>query len=265
MYENLPCVYTTSEVMNMEEPRNETMERFRTFLQNNGFYLVLVLCLLAIGATIALLALPKEEEKQAENVPESDPIVIVGQSNDERLSEVLNRPKSTPTPVPTLPPLVTPKPVVTLEPTAEPTAKPRTGTSKAAPPVAGEIIFEYAIDKLLYSVTLDQWTTHPAVDIAAKEGTPVKCVFSGTVEQVKKDDALGYSVRVSHANGRATLYACLGEDVRVKVGDRVSAGDVIGTVGKSAISECALPAHLHFALFVDGTPKDPAKYVRLGK
>ena len=248
----------------MEESRNETTERFRTFLQNNGFYLVLVLCLLAIGATVALLAIPKDAEQQAEATPQSDPIVIVGQSNDERLEEVLNKPKQTATPMPTLPPLRTPTPTATVIPTAVPTTKPVSGTSKVAPPVDGEVIFGYAIDKLLYSVTLDQWTTHPAVDIAAKEGTPVKCVFSGTVESVKKDDTLGFTVRVQHANGKTTLYANLGEDVRVAAGDRVSAGDVIGSVGTSAISECALSPHLHFAVFVDGTPKDPAKYVRLG-
>ena len=248
----------------MEESRNETTERFRTFLQNNGFYLVLVLCLLAIGATVALLAIPKDAEQQAEATPQSDPIVIVGQSNDERLEEVLNKPKQTATPMPTLSPLRTPTSTATVIPTAVPTTKPVSGTSKVAPPVDGEVIFGYAIDKLLYSVTLDQWTTHPAVDIAAKEGTPVKCVFSGTVESVKKDDTLGFTVRVQHANGKTTLYANLGEDVRVAAGDRVSAGDVIGSVGTSAISECALSPHLHFAVFVDGTPKDPAKYVRLG-
>ena len=250
----------------MEEMRNDTMERFRTFLRNNGFYLVLVLCILAIGAAIAMLAIPnKPEEETAQASPESEKIVIVGQSNDERLDEVLSRPKKTATPVPTLPALPTPVTVPTLQPTEAPTAKPAGSTSKAAPPVDGEIIFGYAADKLLYSVTLDQWTTHTAVDLAAKEGTPVRCVFSGTVEDVRKDDTLGYLVRVQHANGRTTLYANLGEDVRVKTGDKVSAGDVVGTVGKSAISECALPAHLHFAIFVNGAPKDPAKYVRLGK
>lgn len=246
----------------MEEPMNENMERFRTFLRNNGFYIVLVLCLLAIGVTIAWLAIPGAKEQQAEATPLNEPVVIVGQSNDERLSSVNERPKQTP--VPTLPPLFTPLPTATVSPTAAPTVKPQNGTSKVAPPVDGEIVFGFAIDKLIYSVTLDQWTTHPAVDIAAKEGTPVKSVFSGTVESVRKDDALGYSVRIGHANGRTTLYACLGEDVRVKEGDRVSAGDVIGTVGTSAISECALPAHLHFAVLVDGKAKDPAKYVRLG-
>ena len=264
----------------MEEPKNEMndrMDRFRLFLRNNGFYIALVVCLVVIGGAILLLALDKPAEEEAEAQP-SDPIVIVGQSEDERLSEILFLPTMLPfspakTPAPTLLPFApakTPTPMTTPAPTPlptatpEPTKKPANTTSKAAPPVEGEIIFAFAVDKLLYSVTLDQWTTHPGVDIKADAGTPVKCVFAGTVERVKKDDALGWSVSVAHANGRTTLYANLGEDVRVKVGDRLNAGDVIGTVGTSAISECALPPHLHFAVLIDGVAKDPAKYVRLG-
>ena len=250
----------------MEEPKIETndrMERFRLFLQNNGFYIALVVCLIVIGGAILLLALDKPEEEA--EAPTDAPIVIVGQSEDERLGEILHVPTALPfapakTPVPTMLPTAVP----TSAATAEPTKKPVSAPSKAAPPVEGEIVFGYAVDKLLYSVTLDQWTTHAAVDIRADAGTPVKCVFAGTVERVHKDDALGYTVTVSHANGRTTLYANLGEDVRVKVGDRVNAGDVLGTVGTSAISECALPPHLHFAITVDGAVKDPAKYVRLG-
>ena len=250
----------------MEEPKIETndrMERFRLFLQNNGFYIALVVCLIVIGGAILLLALDKPEEEA--EAPTDAPIVIVGQSEDERLGEILHVPTALPfapakTPVPTMLPTAVP----TSAATAEPTKKPVSAPSKAAPPVEGEIVFGYAVDKLLYSVTLDQWTTHAAVDIRADAGTPVKCVFAGTIERVHKDDALGCTVTVSHANGRTTLYANLGEDVRVKVGDRVNAGDVLGTVGTSAISECALPPHLHFAITVDGTVKDPAKYVRLG-
>ncbi len=252
----------------MEEPKKETndrMERFRLFLRNNGFYIALVVCLVVIGGAILLLAIQKPEEEQSAAAPTDAPIVVVGQSDDERLQALLHAPTvhpfspaktSVPTPVPTPVPLATAVP--------EPTKKPSSAPSKAAPPVSGEIVFGYAADKLLYSVTLDQWTTHTAVDIKADAGTPVKCVFAGTVERVSKDDALGWTVSVTHANGRATLYANLGEDVRVKVGDRVNAGDTIGTVGTSAISECALPPHLHFAITVDGAPKDPAKYVRLG-
>ncbi len=250
----------------MEESRNETMERFRTFLQNNGFYIVLVMCLLAIGAAVALIAIPKDTSEQAEATPKSEPIVIVGQSNDERLQELLHAPTIRPA-APAKTPVPTPVPLPTAAPTEvpEPTKKPSSSQSKAAPPVSGEIVFGFAVDKLLYSVTLDQWTTHDGVDIKADAGTPVKCAFAGTVERVWKDDALGWSVSVSHANGRTTLYANLGENIRVKVGDRLNAGDAIGSVGTSAISECALPPHLHFAIFVDGAAKDPAKYVRLGK
>jgi murein DD-endopeptidase MepM/ murein hydrolase activator NlpD len=252
----------------MEEPMKETndrMERFRLFLRNNGFYIALVVCLIVIGGAILLLALDQPEEQEAAAPTDEAPILIVGKSEDQRLGEVLHAPTAPVfakpnTPVPTAIPTAIPLPTLTPEPTKKPVNAP----SKAAPPVSGEIIFGFATDKLLYSVTLDQWTTHAAVDIKADAGTPVKCVFAGTVEHVGKDDALGWTVTVNHANGRTTLYANLGEDVRVKVGDRLNAGDVVGTVGTSAISECALPPHLHFAITVDGVAKDPAKYVRLG-
>ena len=261
-------VHTTAEVIKMEEMNQEPfdrMERFRLFLRNNGFYIALVVCLIVIGGAILLLALDKPEEEQAQTPADDAPIMIVGQSEDERLSEVVHAPTIAPlAPAKTPVPLTTQAPTPLPSATPEPTKKPANTSSKAAPPVEGEIVFGYAVDKLLYSVTLDQWTTHAAVDIKADAGTPVKCVFAGTVERVNQDDALGYTVTVSHANGRTTLYANLGEDVRVKVGDRLNAGDILGTVGTSAISECALQPHLHFAITVDGAPKDPAKYVRLG-
>ena len=250
----------------MEEHKNDRMERFRLFLRNNGFYIALVLCLIVIGGAILLLTLRKEPEPEMnaqKEEPQSDPIVIVGQSLDERLGDLLHAPTVDPK-APARTPLPTPVPTPIPTPVPSPSAKTASTTSKAAPPVQGEIVFGYAVDKLLYSVTLDQWMTHDAVDIKADAGTPVKCVFAGTVERVAKDDALGYTVTVQHANSRTTVYANLNSDVRVKVGDRLNAGDVIGTVGTSAISECALPPHLHFAIYVDGTPKDPKKYVRLG-
>ena len=111
------AVHTTCEVMNMEEPMQEGMNRFRTFFKNNGFYVVLVLCLVLIGGAIALLAIPGATEEEAKATPASEPIVIVGQSNDERLNEVLTKPKETATPIPTLPIKLTPIPIATAEPT----------------------------------------------------------------------------------------------------------------------------------------------------
>ena len=160
----------------MEEMKNDRMERLRLFLRNNGFYIALVVCLIVIGGAILLLALDKTPETEANGEQEEDTgkIVIVGQSEDERLSGIFHaptvRPAAVATPVPTVIPLPT------EIPTPVPTAKPAGAPSKAAPPVDGEIVFGFAVDKLLYSVTLDQWTTHAAVDIKADAGTPVKCI-----------------------------------------------------------------------------------------
>ncbi len=233
------------------------------FLRNNGFYLALVLCLMAVGTGIVLLTVPHTEQEAA-----ADPTAApVSQSNDERLNEVqIISERLKPTATPYFAPLNTavPTAVPTETPSPAPAVKASTGSQKAPAPVSGEIIFGYATDKLIYSVTLDQWTTHPAVDIAAKAGTDVKAVLSGTVSAVREDDVLGYTVEIKHSNGRETLYANLGSDVRVKKGDKVNAGAVIGSVGTSAISECALEPHLHFAFRIDGKPVDPKKYVRLG-
>lgn len=237
------------------------------FLRNNGFYLVLVLCLLAIGSGIVLLTVPNEKEQKTIEAVPTEAAAPVGQSNDQRLGDIKIVPDRTkPTATPYYPPLNTavPTAVPTAEPTPAPTAKPASTVQKASAPVTGEIIFGFAVDKLIYSVTLDQWMTHPAVDIAAQEGTTVKAVLSGTVSKVTEDDALGFLVRIKHSNGRETTYANLGSDVRLHEGDKVNAGDVIGTVGTSAISECSLAPHLHFAYTIDGKAVDPAKYVRLG-
>ena len=233
------------------------------FLRNNGIYLALVLCLMAVGTGIVLLTVPHSEQEAA-----ADPTAApVSRSNDERLNEVqIISERLKPTATPYFAPLNTavPTAVPTETPSPAPAVKASTGSQKAPAPVSGEIIFGYATDKLIYSVTLDQWTTHPAVDIAAKAGTDVKAVLSGTVSAVREDDVLGYTVEIKHSNGRETLYANLGSDVRVKKGDKVNAGAVIGSVGTSAISECALEPHLHFAFRIDGKPVDPKKYVRLG-
>ena len=87
-------VHTTAEVIKMEEMNrepNDRMERFRLFLRNNGFYIALVVCLIVIGGAILMLALQKPEEEEAE-APASEPIVIVGQSEDEHLNEVVLAP-----------------------------------------------------------------------------------------------------------------------------------------------------------------------------
>jgi len=47
------------------------------------------------------------------------------------------------------------------------------------------VTFEYAMDRLVYSKTLDEWRAHSGVDLRADRGTPVKVVADGVVTEVK--------------------------------------------------------------------------------
>ena len=231
-------------------------EHASAFLRKQGFYVVLGLCVLCIGIAAAVALLPGRQEQNAEPTP---PISQdVGGSSDERLNEVL-RPTPAPTATPAATPAASPTPAASMTPRPK-----RQAESKAAPPVEGEIIWGYAVDTLLYSETLELWTTHDGVDIKARIDTDVIAIKGGTVERVHEDKALGVTVTVAHENGLTSVYANLAKPAAVKEGQLVSAGDVLGKVGDTAVSECAMEPHLHFALYQEGKAVDPSKYVLLG-
>ena len=239
----------------IEENRNFA-SRPKDFLKKQGFYVVLFVCLLIVGTAIVLTTLPQEEAQQPAADATGQPVVIeTRQSGDEQLA-VKNTPLPTATPAPSATPVPTP------------TEKPRQSSGagsvkKGAAPVDGDVIWGYAAEHLIYSRTLDQWTTHPAVDIAAQTGDPVKATLAGTVDKVYEDDALGTVVTILHTNGRTSLYGNLEKTANVTAGQKVNAGDVIGKVGATAVAECADLPHLHFAFHVEGKPVDPMEYVTL--
>ena len=230
----------------MEEMNEFETKPRGTFWRDWGVYGVLALCLAIIGAAVAITSLPQKEEVQ-----------------EAPLENIVALPKDTSLPVIRILPTATAEPAPSQA--AEATAAPaKSAGAKAQAPVSGKVIWGYAADKLIYSKTLDQWTTHKAVDIGCPQGTAVKCVLGGTVEKVYTDDQLGVTVIVKHSSDRKTLYANLNESVPVRAGDKVNAGTVLGTVGRTAISECAQESHLHFAFFVKGKAVDPTAKVKIG-
>ena len=245
----------------MEEMNEFETKPRGTFWRDWGVYGALALCLAVIGAAVALTSLPEKEEAREQpqeiivsEAPRQDPLPV----NKPMI------PSETGLPVIRILPTASAEPAPTQQQAEAVPARSAGGEKKAQAPVSGKVIWGYAADKLIYSKTLDQWTTHKAVDIACPQGTAVKCVLGGTVERVYTDDQLGITVIVKHSSDRKTLYANLSETVPVKAGDKVNAGTVLGTVGKTAISECALESHLHFAFFVKGKAVDPTGKVKLG-
>ncbi len=98
---------------------------------------------------------------------------------------------------------------------------------------------------------------HNGLDIAAPHGTNIYAAESGTVIRASRYDTYGECVMIDHGGGLITLYAhCSGYNV--KVGQKVSQGDVIAFVGSTGRST---GNHLHFVVRVNGQYKDPNTYL----
>lgn len=125
-----------------------------------------------------------------------------------------------------------------------------------------KITKEYSMDKLVYSVTLDQYMTHSGIDIQAPEDTQVLSIAEGTVTAVYEDDRHGISVEISHPGGIVAIYSNLSTDEMVEEGDVIEAGHIIGGVGSTGLFESMEPAHLHLELLKDGVYVNPADYIK---
>ena len=268
----------------MEANKNNTPDKSKllTLITRYGAYIVLILCIISVAIAAAIL-LPTDGKKEsgtgksdhaAQKTPEEsgdnnmqsagsenkNDASAVSSDKDESLESLLDPHTGKPyenevhnfeastTPVPDF------------------TAKPQESTCPQVllnPPVSGEVIWRFAMDELIYSKTLDQWTTHSGVDIACKKGDSVRAVDAGVVESVYNDTAFGVTVVIKHKNGHITVYSNLAEDGLIKEGASVTANDVIGKCGDTSKFECESKSHVHFEYHVNEKPVDPAKYVRL--
>ncbi len=86
--------------------------------------------------------------------------------------------------------------------------------------------------------------SHSGVDLAAKLEAPVLAVAPGTIAFAGSQGPSGNLIVINHPKGFQTRYAHLGS-VAVKLGQRVSEGETIGTVGQTGVPSVKEP-HLHF-------------------
>lgn len=98
---------------------------------------------------------------------------------------------------------------------------------------------------------------HAGIDFNGPRGSPIHAVADGVVVFSGRRPGYGNTVEIDHGNGYRTRYAH-NEHNLVKVGDRVRAGDMIATMGRSGR---ATGVHLHFEVWRNGRPVDPARYL----
>ncbi len=145
---------------------------------------------------------------------------------------------------------------------AETTKKEEKQPLAFAMPVEGEVQKEYAKDKLVYSETLKEWVTHTGIDIKAEKTTVVKAAEEGTVIAIKNDPRYGTTIIIEHSDGYETRYANLLTAEFVAVGEKVTKGQTIGTIGDTGAFEILDEPHLHFEVLKNGEYEDPTSIIK---
>lgn len=132
-----------------------------------------------------------------------------------------------------------------------------------SPLLSYTIAKDYNDTNLVYNSTLKQWEAHKGICFTASENSSVFACLDGVVEDVYTNHLNGTVVVLKHDNNLKTYYSSLAEDVKVKVGDNVKRGSVIGQVSNSGANELNLGNHLHFEVTENNVKVDPATYLDL--
>ena len=160
----------------------------------------------------------------------------------------------------------------TEEPTEEPTEKPNDSTQSSSTvsgklpsfilPVAGVLSSKHDPDLQVFSATMNDYRVHLGIDLVTKENAPVYAAADGKISKIWVDPLMGYCIAISHSGNSVTVYKNLAEQLPdgIAEGASVRSGQLIATVGDSAMVEVAQEPHLHFEMTVSDLAVDPLKY-----
>ena len=98
---------------------------------------------------------------------------------------------------------------------------------------------------------------HKGVDYAARSGTPIMAAGDARVVSAGWQGGYGNTVVLDHGKGHTTLYAHMSRTARLRRGERVSQGQVIGYVGSTGLST---GPHLHYEFRVNGVHRNPLQH-----
>jgi len=105
---------------------------------------------------------------------------------------------------------------------------------------------------------LKRYRPHHGTDFGARRGTPLLAVNAGTISFSGRMGGYGKVVKIKHSEGYESLYAHQSR-IRVKKGQKVKKGQIIGYVGSTGRST---GPHLHFGLKKKGKWIDPMKVLK---
>ena len=236
------------------------MNKPKIALGGAGFYIVLLLCLMVVGVSGYMILFHGSTAAEADAAAASADADLYGDLDPEGPSLEILEPQTIKEPDEESAPANAPVEMPSVQ--VDDTPVTATAPNLVVWPLRGAVVSAFSVDELLYDETMGDWRTHAGVDLAAEAGTQVMAASAGTVSAVENDPLMGTTVMIDHAGGYRTTYANLQAVPTVKVGDAVSAGQIIGAVGHTAIAEASVASHLHFAVEKDGDAVDPQTFLK---
>ena len=154
------------------------------------------------------------------------------------------------------------KPVINEDP-IKPTGSP-TAIIFDLPFNNASISKEYTDSSLLYDATTKLWCTHQGLDFACAEGQEILAVYDGTISKIENSMMNGTVVYLKVSNELTVVYKGLSSDLKIKEGDSIKKGQVIGKI-TSFLTEKADGIHLHLELLKQNKLVDPTEYFSFNK
>lgn len=259
------------------------IQRVLQFAESKGFYMILGLCVVAIGVSTYVLfftapqdagltgeVLSGEVSQPDTDVSNSVPNVTVPDPSDREMdAPQVKEPEHTASvPAETEPAPEKTQPTAVTEPEAPSNSIQVSATTPVKEPVftlpvqAAEVQRQYSGDSLVFDPTMSDWRTHGGTDFSCEEGDTVMAVLDGSVAEIFEDAMMGQCIRLDHGAQLESLYCGVIVQDGLKVGTTVSAGQTIGRVGNSVLAESAQECHVHLEMTEDGVPVDPMSILK---
>ena len=129
-------------------------------------------------------------------------------------------------------------------------------------PTSGVISKKHDPSLQVFSTTMQDYRVHLGIDIVTESAAPVYAAADGKVDKIWEDPLMGNCVAVKHSGDCYTIYKNLAADLPegIAEGTSVRAGQMIATVGESAMVEVAEEPHLHFEMTVADLSVNPLEY-----
>lgn len=121
---------------------------------------------------------------------------------------------------------------------------------KLTVPVKGRFSSPFGYTRIMNNIPK---SPHSGLDIAASKGTPVRAASAGIVSNIGDYFYSGKIVFIDHGQSFITSYCHL-DSIAVTKGQKVAAGDIIGSVGNTGR---ATGPHLHWSVSLNGVRVDP--------